>query len=82
MIHVGVAHPVWPCKWLLTCAYGPPNYANDKEFWELLLMMHTQLNDDESWVIVGDLNEVLKSDAKLRANLQVPQVGTFQKNLC
>ncbi|KAF8080639.1 hypothetical protein N665_0931s0005 [Sinapis alba] len=45
------------------CLYGHPNIAERKNVWEILLRFGTSRK--ESWLMLGDFNEILSNDEKL-----------------
>lgn len=63
MIHATIEHCIFPCKWYLTRAYGPPTHKDKNNFWSLLENTADCMGDP--WIIIGDLNEILLADDKL-----------------
>lgn len=53
-------------KFRLTGIYGEPNRAKREETWDLLRSLNTM--EDIPWVLIGDMNNVLKQTDKRGGN--------------
>lgn len=52
-------------SWRFTGCYGPYKYEERKVFWELLMKLYSlRNNENESWVIGGDFNDIMYENEK------------------
>ena len=67
-------------KWRFTGFYGHPETHLRKQSWELLKLLHSQMNFP--WLVAGDFNEILSEDEKLGGNSRLQgQMTGFREAL-
>ncbi|KAF7839603.1 putative non-LTR retroelement reverse transcriptase [Senna tora] len=59
----------------LSCVFGPPYLSERPRFWEQLSVFSGKVT--HPWILVGDINQVLRPSEKLSANTNIPGAEDF-----